>query len=170
MKKITVITKFTKMFLGLLILFSLFVLPTFSSNNNKKYGFGIIVGEPTGINFEIDVTKDKKTFNSIELALNFNTVNNFFYFHCDYLIKSVQLPKKDLTGNLPIFYGLGIKYETFGKHTTETVFGIRPIVGVEYVFYEIPFNIFAMLVPSIDISPEVNIYLSPAFGVRYYFK
>jgi hypothetical protein len=137
----------------------------------NKYGIGIILGEPSGINFEIDMRNNSQKSNSIEFATNFNTAEKYFYFHCDYLIKDHKyVPKKDLTGRIPIFYGFGIKYVTYNSNTTHNIFGIRTVFGVEYIFDEIPFNIFAMLSPVIEISPETSLYLSPSFGVRYFFN
>ena len=151
-----------------LITILLFIEKSFALN---KYGVGIILGNPIGLSFESNIVNNKKIASSLEFATNFNTAEKYFYFHTDYLMKYYEyIQKKDLTGMLPIFYGFGIKYETYAKNVTQNIFGIRIVFGVEYIFNEIPFSIFSMLAPVIDISPEVSLYLSPSFGVRYFFN
>ncbi len=156
----------------ILIFYTLFLFSMLYSKDTK-YGVGIILGNPEGLSFEIDrfSLKDKKS-DSISMAINFNTKEEYFYFHIDYLIKDHKfIQKKDLTGELPFYWGIGLKLESKNYISMiENIFGIRFILGAEYRFEEIPFTIFTILAPVIDFSPKTSISLAPSLGVRYLFK
>ena len=48
-------------------------------------------------------------------------------------------------------------------------FGIRVPLGVTYLFEEAPFDVFFELVPVLDLSPDVDLDINVAVGLRYYF-
>ncbi len=126
-----------------------------------KYSLGVILGVPTGVDLKIQNTKD--TF--IELSLNFDTQINFFELHLEYLKQNYKLiPKEELSGDLPVFWGPGIYIITQEK------MGLKFTLGVEYIFKEIPFNIFVKISPCINIVPSISVYFAPSIGIRYIFR
>lgn len=62
--------------------------------------------------------------------------------------------------------GLSVKYWLDG----DTAFGIRIPLGITHLFAEAPFDLFAEIVPLVDLTPDVDLDLNVAVGLRYYFR
>lgn len=154
-----------KIVLVFLIVFSLSAHTLASPN----YSLGIVLGDFTGMSFQVDkISYSRKKSTALDFALNFNTGMEYFCLYVDYLLKDNNVVKKvDFTGELPFLCGIGLKMNSYGK---ENGYGLRLILGFEYIFKEIPFNVFGTLSPTIDLKPKTSLYLSPSFGVRYCFK
>lgn len=133
---------------------------------SAEIGFGVIVGNPTGLSAKYWLGKDKKE-RAIDLTISWSAnKTSTFYFHSDWLIHKYNLVKvKDLTGKLPVYYGCGVKLSSGG----ETIFGVRIPLGVEYIFEEIPFDLFAEAAPVINLTPSVKIDLNAGIGIRMFF-
>lgn len=50
----------------------------------------------------------------------------------------------------------------------DTAFGIRIPLGISYMFAEQPFDLFAEIVPVVDLAPDVDLDLDIAIGFRFY--
>lgn len=134
-----------------------------------KYSAGVVLGEPTGLTAKIQITKTKV----IDLATSFDTQIQYYYFSTDYLIQNYNMiPKGDFTGTLPAFWGYGIRVENNNnsRKDNSTEIGLRFIIGAEYIFQEIPFNIFVKIVPTVNLAPATSVFLAPSLGIRYIFK
>ncbi len=146
------------------MLFSLlfFSRPLYSG----EVGLGVIVGDPTGISAKHWLGQDKKK-QAIDCAISWSAGSSSdFYFHSDWLKHKYNLVKvKDLTGKLPVYYGCGIKLSS-GEETT---LGIRVPLGAEYIFAEIPFDLFVEAAPVINLTPSFEIDLNAGIGVRMFF-
>jgi len=68
--------------------------------------------------------------------------------------------------NLAFYYGLGGKF-CFDKKGDR--FGLRMVFGVNYIFAEAPFDFFLELSPTLQLSPETDLEIDPAIGIRYFF-
>lgn len=148
--------KFIVLFFILLINFAFIVRAEFS--------LGVVLGEPTGISLKVSPSKNL----AHDVALNFNTADNYLYVSWDVLkYDYTKITSKELTGSFPIFYGLGLRAINIGE---ELHLGIRFVFGLEYIFSDIPFNIFVKLVPTINVVPSTRASIAPAIGIRYIFR
>ncbi len=131
---------------------------------SEEISLGIVLGEPNGLSLKLQQNKNFVLDNSI----GFNTKDNYFLFCIDFLKYDYgKITPKEITGKIPVFYGLGIKIENIKK---DTLLGVRFVCGVEYIFEEIPFNIFVKIVPTLNLLPETSAYIYPAIGIRYILK
>jgi len=125
-------------------------------------GLGIIVGEPTGASMKywLDDTI------AIDAAVAFSlSDNNPFQFHADYLMHSAMSEKNSTT--LQSYYGIGARIAD--ENDDDTHLGIRIPIGVTYMFRDVPVDLFAEIAPVLDITPDVDLDLNGAVGIRYYF-
>ncbi len=147
------------------ILIGIFIV-SFCFCMGYSFSVGISLGNPTGISLKLHSQKDLV----YDLVMNFasNPEYQYFYIHCDFLKYDYnKIVSKDLTGKFPVFYGLGIKVEnTDGGN----VFGLRFVIGLEYIFADIPFEIFFKLAPYVDIAPTTGVGIAPSIGIRYIFR
>ncbi|MBX7151498.1 hypothetical protein K1X84_07645 [bacterium] len=136
---------------------------------DKGFGLGVIIGEPTGLNGKYWLTQNT--------ALDFSAAWSFVdggrkgddkdavQLHSDYLIHHFNLIPVD-KGRLPLYYGIGARIVLSDK----TGFGARIPVGLDYHFQNAPVDIFFEIVPVLDLIPSTDFDLNGAIGVRFWFK
>jgi hypothetical protein len=133
-------------------------------------GFGIVLGEPTGLS----VKKWLNDRNAIDGAAAWSlSGNEAFQIHGDYLFHAYDVFKpKGIDGKLPLYYGLGgrLKFNDLRDGKKETRLGVRFPVGITYLRNGAPFDLFLELVPVLDLAPSTAVRLGLAVGGRYYFK
>ncbi len=138
---------------------------------DRGFGLGIIIGEPTGIS--------AKTWLGHSSALDFAVAwsfkgRNSLTLHADYLNHNFRLIKVD-KGQLPFYYGIGgrIKFrdnDNLPGENGDTRLGVRIPVGLAYMFENVNLDLFVEIVPFLELVPETNFDLNAAIGVRYFFK
>ena len=141
----------------------------------EGFGIGIIIGEPTGLSAKKWISKT--TAIDAAAAWSFTDFNSF-QLHVDYLWHNYDLIKtKELPGQLSVYYGIGgrIKLKSGnggnGKDNKDedTRLGVRVPVGLSYTLKENPVELFAEVVPLLDVVPETKLGIGLGIGARYYF-
>jgi hypothetical protein len=147
---------------GVLILALVIVL--FSGvalSQDKDFGLGIILGEPTGISAK----KWLDDNSALDAAVAWSLVTpSSFHLHADYLYHDFNLfsVKK---GKLPLYFGIGFRI----RIGDEDRIGIRIPVGLSYLFEQSPLDIFLELGPVLDLTPATKLRLTSSVGIRYFF-
>jgi len=131
------------------------------SAQQKGFGLGIIVGEPTGISFKNWLGSQTAIDGGIAWSF---TKNESLHFHLDYLIHNFNIFKTK-TYNLALYYGIGGRV----KAEEESRVGVRIPVGINYLFRGAPLDIFLEIVPVLDLIPGTEFELTGGVGIRYYF-
>jgi hypothetical protein len=149
-------------FTGLIfIILFLVIFPQNVWTQEKGWGLGIILGEPTGVSFKKWL--NKKHAIDAAAAWSFGS-EDAFHLHGDYLFHNRNLINID--GNrIPFYYGVGGRL----KFQDQSRFGIRFPVGITFFIREAPIDIFFELVPILDLAPSTDFDLNAAIGARYYF-
>lgn len=137
-------------------------------------GLGVILGEPTGIS----VKKWLGVDTAIDAAAAWSfSENDSFQLHADYLIHNFSvLQTGTIGGKLPVYFGVGarIKLENNdnwqGRNNNDTLLGIRIPFGISYLFAKAPVDIFAEIVPVLDVIPDTDFDINGAIGARFYFR
>ncbi len=145
----------------LAILILMFALSLPGRAQEKKFGLGIILGEPTGI-----IAKywtGKTTAFDFAGSWSFEGEDSL-HLHADYLFHSFNLFKVD-RGKLPVYYGIGARLSLQDR----TRFGIRIPLGLSYMFDKAPIDIFVEIGPVMDVIPATELNVFGFIGFRYYF-
>lgn len=137
-------------------------------------GIGVILGEPTGISVKKWISNDR----AIDAAAAWSFAeNDSFQFHADYLIHNFGiLNTGDMGGRLPLYFGVGgrIKLQNHdnenGRNNHDALLGVRIPFGISYLFAKAPVDVFAEIVPILDVVPGTNFDINGAIGARYYFR
>jgi hypothetical protein len=147
------------------------LLANFAQAQDRGFGIGIILGEPTGIS--------AKSWLGPSSALDFALAWSFerydsFTLHADYLKHNFRLIKVD-EGALPFYYGIGgrIKLkedEPSRSNNDDTRLGVRVPVGLGYHFENVTLDTFIEIVPILELVPSTDFTMSAAIGIRYFFK
>lgn len=128
-------------------------------DTNGNFGIGVMVGEPTGISVK-NWLSGSSAFD-VGAAWSLGNRNEAIHLHADYLMHSWFADAEGLA----FYYGIGGRV-IFADDPTA---GIRVPIGLNYVFTEVPFDLFVEAVPILDLTPDFEFAGNGAVGVRYYF-
>ncbi|MFQ6003021.1 MAG: hypothetical protein ACE5KJ_04680 [Candidatus Zixiibacteriota bacterium] len=128
---------------------------------DKSFGLGIILGEPTGISGKLWTGYNTAIDGAV--AWSFEKKSSV-HLHGDFLHHSFNRARID-EGKLLLYYGIGgrIKFEEDSK------VGLRIPLGINYLFARSPFDFFLEIVPILDLAPKTDFSLNGAIGIRYFF-
>ena len=147
-------------FLYIIILF----FGTISSAQDKGYGIGIILGEPSGLSGKYWL----KNTNALDFGLGFsftNFNNSRIQLHCDYLWNNYNIFKTP--ERLVFYYGPGIKLLTGGNNDAKL--GVRGVAGIGWLIKDAPLDVFFEIAPVVYIIPGTILKIDAGIGARYYF-
>ena len=144
------------------LIFIFIVSASFIQSQNKEFGLGIIIGEPTGVSFKY-WTGSNSAFDG---AIAWSFINGgALHIHADYILHSFNLIRVE-SGKLPFYYGIGGRI----KFLDDAGIGVRVPVGLAYIFDDTPIDIFLEIVPILDLTPKTDFKINAAIGGRYYFN
>ena len=147
----------------LFIITLIFGLTNFSFTQDKGFGLGVIIGEPSGVSAKSWMTSTT----AVDAALAWSFVDNgALHIHADYLIHNFQLISIDGKGKLPVYFGIGARIK-FGNDDTRLA--VRIPVGIDYMFGDAPVDIFLEVVPMLELILKTKFQFNAALGARYFF-
>jgi hypothetical protein len=139
------------------IIFTSSILP-----QDKGFGLGIIVGEPSGVTFKYWTSSD----GAFDGAVAWSFIDGgALHLHADYILHNFSLITVS-SGKLPFYYGIGARI----KLVDNTRLGVRVPVGLVYLMNGTPIDFFLELVPILDLAPKTDFKINAAIGGRYYFN
>lgn len=125
-------------------------------------GFGIILGEPTGLSLKRWTGTDK----AIDMAAAWSFEGEgAMHLHGDLLFHRRDWVEVDGEG-LPFYYGLGVRVKLLDS---DALLGARLPVGLDFAFDDGRFDIFFELVPIMDLAPDTDFKVNAGLGLRYWF-
>lgn len=150
-----------KKILGLFIL-SFIILQINVSAQDRGFGLGIILGEPTGVSGKL-WTSGENAFD-FAAAWSFQGNGNLL-LQADYVWHIFRLiPVPD--GKLPFYVGIGGEVIL----ASDPVIGVRVPLGLDYMFNNAPVDIFVELVPILRLAPSTDFDFAGGIGARYWFN
>ncbi len=129
---------------------------------DRGFGLGIMIGEPTGINGKYWLSER----NAIDggVAWSFRHPG-FFHLHFDYLFhfpNGINAPPQ-----LSWYLGPGAR---MAARTGEGIIGIRFVGGMLYWLKDAPIDFFLEVAPIVDLAPETEFTANAGLGARFYFR
>ena len=132
----------------------------------KKYGIGVILGEPSGLSGKMwrdeNIAFDCGAAWSLTDDAGFNIHGDMLWHNWKVLDDAFDV---DDSSRLPIYYGIGGRL----KAGDDTKLGVRFVVGASYIFEYAPFDIFLEIVPVMDVVPKTELDMNASFGGRFWF-
>ena len=145
------------------IVLIIFIATNALALERKKFGVGVIAGEPTGIT--VKYMLDDKS--AIDAGVGWETSgDNEFHIYGDYLYHMNDLIKVP-HGKLPLYFGGGLRF--IDREKKKDKFGIRIPVGIEYLFGNVPLGAFFELVPILNLRPDTEFDFEAGIGIRFFF-
>lgn len=144
-----------------------------AQQQQKTFGLGIILGEPTGLSLKHWISGDRAV--DAGIAWSFSE-NDSLHLHMDYLwhwFGKVGVQQKE--GRMPLYVGIGgrVKFKEEndgrGRNDDDTLVGVRVPFGLSFLFNEAPVELFFEVVPVLDVAPDSDLDINAAVGARFYF-
>jgi hypothetical protein len=133
----------------------------------KRIGIGFAAGYPTGISIKIwthpagaiDFTMGWSRAAVNKFTGQINLLRHTFDFF------------EVTSGKLPYYTGIGTRFLVRDPDnlSQETRIGIRLVGGLDYIFDNLPTELFLEIGPVLDIVPETKMDITAGLGARYYF-
>ena len=157
-----------------LIAFCLFFVVQASVAQDRDFGLGVIIGEPTGISAKLWTSP----VNAFDFGLGWSyggdRIGNYngsynggdrTHFHMDYLWHSFDAIRS--TERFPLYYGIGGRINSGAGYNSSLA--IRGVFGIEWMPRSTPVDIFLEVAPSLELTSSTGFGMDGAFGARYYF-
>lgn len=144
----------------LLILLIIFTLNVYSQD--KGFGVGVIIGEPTGISLKNWLN----TKNAIDAGFSWTLYKPALHIHVDYLWHSYNV--FNTKERIPLYYGVGGRIK-FGNKDDARI-GLRGVIGVDFFVRNAPIDIFIEIAPIFDLIPSTSMSGNGGLGIRYFFN
>ncbi|MBV6420506.1 MAG: hypothetical protein DAHOPDDO_01748 [Ignavibacteriaceae bacterium] len=145
--------------LSALVIFSQFTV----NAQDKGFGLGIILGEPTGVSAKLWTSSE----NSFDFAAAWSFQGDgHLLLQADYVWHIFRLIPVE-SGKLPFYVGVGGRV-VFAE--VDAVIGVRVPLGLDYMFSNAPVDIFVELVPILDLAPSTDFDFNGGIGARYWFN
>ena len=145
-----------------------------STAQERKFGLGIILGEPTGISAKL-WTSDQNAFDfGLGWSIGGDRIGKYdgdynggsrVHFHMDYLWHSFDAIHA--TERFPLYYGIGGRINTGAGYNSSAA--VRGVFGIAWLPRETPIDIFLELVPSLQITSSTGFAIDAGLGARYFF-
>jgi hypothetical protein len=141
----------------------IFILIQFNSHaQDRGFGLGIILGEPTGVSGKL-WTSGTNAFD-FGAAWSFSGDGNLL-LQADYvwhIFRLIPVPE----GKLPFYVGVGGRV----VFSDNAKIGVRVPLGLDYMFSNAPVDIFVELVPILNLAPSTDFDFNGGIGARYWFN
>lgn len=148
----------------LLVIISFILLTVEVFPQQRGFGAGIILGEPTGFSLKYSLSEN----NAFDFALgySFTQKNNRFHLTIDHLWFNYSLINS--SEKLPFFYGIGARIKT--HESDDASFGARGVFGLAWFPHNVPIDVFIQAAPVFKFIPGTGVDLDAGIGVRYFFN
>lgn len=145
--------------IGLMIVLAMSV--SAASGQERGFGLGIMLGEPSGINAKLWVSSQ----NAVDAGLAWSFRNDgYIHIHADYLWHFPHLISS--TERLVLYAGIGGRLG--GGH--DAIIGARIPIGIEWWPKDTPLDIFLELAPILDLVPATELSMNGGIGIRFFFR
>ena len=152
----------------------LFLAVQGSVAQNRSFGLGVIIGEPTGISAKLWTSPD----NAFDFGLGWSVggdrvgrYNGYYdggsrvHFHMDYLWHSFDAIRS--SERFPLYYGIGGHINSGAGYDASVA--VRGVLGIAWMPHNAPIDVFLELVPSLQLTSTTGFGIDAGFGARYFF-
>jgi hypothetical protein len=141
---------------------------------DRGFGLGIIIGEPTGLSAKLWTSKTTAFDFGLGVSVGGDRISysgNYdngsrVHFHMDYLWHSFNAISS--SESFPLYYGLGGRFNSGGGY--DGSLGLRGVFGIAWFPHATPIDVFFELVPVLQLTSSLGFGIDAGFGVRFFFR
>jgi hypothetical protein len=159
----------------MVIVICLFFVVQESIAQERGFGLGVIIGEPTGVSAKLWTSH----LNAFDFGLGWSMggdrigrYDGYYngesrvHFHMDYLWHSFNAIHS--SERFPLYYGIGGRVNTGAGYNSSLA--IRGVFGIAWLPHNTPIDLFLELVPSLQLTSSAGFGIDAGIGVRYFFQ
>ena len=156
------------------IVLCLFLVVQWSVAQDRHFGLGVIIGEPTGISAKLWTS----TVNAFDFGLGWSIGGDRIgkykgnydgggrvHFHMDYLWHAFDAIHS--SQRFPLYYGFGGRFNSGAGYDGSAA--VRGVFGIAWLPHETPIDVFLEIVPSLQLMSSTGFSMDAGIGVRYFF-
>ena len=156
------------------IALSLFLAVQVSTAQERKFGLGVIIGEPTGISAKLWTSNENAFDFGLGWSFGGDRVGKYdgnynggsrVHFHMDYLWHAFEAIHS--TERFPLYYGFGGRINSGAGYNSSAA--IRGVLGIAWLPRETPIDVFLEVVPSLQFASSAGFGFDAGLGARYFF-
>jgi hypothetical protein len=162
--------------LSAIVLVAISVAWQSASAQDRGFGLGIILGEPTGVKGKVWLSELNAVdfgfgwsvggFNLDRYDVSTDPNTSRFHVHVDYLWHNFDFIQANQ--RFPIYWGFGARMNSGAGY--DNSFAARGVGGIAWVgTRETPIDVFLEVVPVLQFNPSTRIGLNGGLGARYFF-
>jgi hypothetical protein len=142
---------------------------------DRKFGLGVIVGEPTGLSAKLWTSPTNAFDFGLGWSVGGDRISKYdgsynggsrAHFHMDYLWHSFDAITS--TERFPLYYGIGGRINTGAGYNSSAA--VRGVLGLEWLPHNTPMDIFIEVVPSLQLTSSTGFAIDAGLGARYFFE
>ncbi len=144
--------------------------------SNGEFGCGLELGAPSGLNCKVFLNPSQALDFGIGGMYHYYNGGDGLHLYLDYLWHPKELVSTEAF-KLPFYIGVGgrIWFFDYGNDARADVFGLRIPIGIAFDFNNVPLDVFAEIVPTLDFFhnyDQHDVYLDIDFsvGIRFWFS
>jgi hypothetical protein len=128
----------------------------------RGFGLGVIIGEPTGFSAKLWTSP----VNAFDFALGWSTAGGRqANFHMDYLWHSFGALHS--SERFPLYYGIGGRLIT-GPGNDGSL-AVRGVIGIAWMPLNTPIDIFLEVAPTVQLTSSTGFGIDAGIGARFFF-
>lgn len=157
-----------------LILLCLGLAVQTSVSQERPFGIGIIIGEPTGISAKLWTSSHNAFDFGLGWSFGGDRIGKYkgyydggtrVHFHMDYLWHAFDAIHS--SERFPLYYGIGGRMNTGAGY--DGSLAVRGVFGILWLPHGTSIDVFLELVPSLQLTPGTGFGLDAGIGARYFF-
>jgi hypothetical protein len=161
-------------YLYAIVTFCLLLYASGTVAQERRFGLGVILGEPTGISGKLWVSP----LTAIDMGLGWSfwgdrlgddgveySGDSRIHLHMDYLWHWFDAIHS--TERFPLYTGIGGRINAGGGDNSTVA--VRGVLGIAWLPHQTPIDVFLELVPSLQVVPSTGFGIDAGLGIRYFF-
>jgi len=152
----------------------LFFAVQVSYAQERSFGLGVIIGEPTGLSAKLWTSPTTAFDFGLGWSVGGDRIGNYkgsydggsrVHFHMDYLWHSFESIHS--SERFPLYYGFGGRVNSGAGYDASAA--VRGVFGIAWMPHATPIDVFLELVPSLQLTSSTGFAIDAGLGARYFF-
>jgi hypothetical protein len=158
-----------------LLALSMFLIAQSCSAQDRNFGLGLILGEPSGFSAKYWTSSTTAFDFALGWSDGSDRIGNYYNgyydggsrvsFHMDYLWHAFNAISS--TERFPIYYGFGGRINSGAGYNS--TLAARGVIGIAWMPHQTPVDIFVELAPTLQLTESTGMTIEGGAGIRYYF-
>lgn len=152
----------------------LFLTVQVSMAQERGFGLGVIIGEPTGISAKFWTSPGNAFDFGLGWSFGGDRIGKYkgyydggrrVHFHMDYLWHAFEAIHS--SERFPLYYGFGGRMNSGAGYDASVA--VRGVFGIAWLPHNTPIDVFVELVPSLQLTSSTGFGMDAGIGARYFF-